>query len=95
MVKTKREVSTLTPTKDGLLTALKGRTGAIPNGRLKAAPRAKPRVKNGQVSGRVVQLRPPVLGFTCDACGWPSYGWKAMCEHVEDTGHLTYTAIKD
>lgn len=95
MTRRKGEPSVLTPTKEGLITALKGPTGAIPNGRLARPAGTKAKQHLGRLSGNVTQLRPPVLGFTCDACGFPSYGWKAMSEHVDDTGHLTYTAIRN
>lgn len=84
----------LTNTKDGIISALKNDDGAIPNEAL-AAP-AKGKQKHSplleKLSGRVVQSRPPVQGFHCDTCGFDSWGWQDMTKHVDETGHLNYTA---
>lgn len=84
----------LTNTKDGIITALKNDEGAIPGGALAAPAKAKHKQTPmfERLSGHVVQSRPPVQGFACENCGYNSYGWRDMTAHVEDTGHLRYTA---
>lgn len=84
----------LTNTKDGIITALKNEAGAIPNEALNQQAKSKHRRLPvfEKLSGHVLQSRPPVHEFACDDCGFDSYGWRDMTQHVEKTGHLNYTA---